>query len=268
MLFQRYNCNLFFMAEDLLFQFPLTGRSNPEIEAIPTMPGNKNKHLLTTVIITLTSLILMCGCGDRGGMRGILTTSDVLIIKHHVRQHYICLEEFCRRLYLKNPKYEPDQFRQAEKLRTIFLEQKCLDSPFDYQASHEILTAVFAEDTLYKDRIALLALGLRKSIDEGYDQHGPYDNNMITSLQIPLERLKRLYSNLSQVNWRIKVCRDRSGELYFLTNEKDNDGHLNMGYEVLMTKILTRIEDDIYMRGGNPPNVILKMSTMFFSLFL
>jgi len=221
-----------------------------------------------TVNITLIISILLCSCGDRGGMRGMLTSSDVLVIKHHVRQHYICLEEFCRRLYLKNPKYEPDYYRQAEKLITIFLEKKDLGSPFDYQASHEILTAVFAEDTLYKDRIALLALGLRKSIDEGYDQHGPYTNNMITSLQIPLERLKRLYCNLSQVNWRLKVCHDLSGELYFLSNEKAGDGHLNMGYEVLMTKVLTRIEDDIYMRGGNPPNVIFKMSTMFFSLFL
>lgn len=201
-------------------------------------------------------------------MRGILTSSDVLVIKHHVRQHYICLEEFCRRLYLKNPKYETNPFRQAEKLRIIFLEERDLGSPYDHLPSNEILTAVFAADTLYHDRVALLALGLRKSIDEGYDQHGPFTNNMITSLQIPLERLKRLYSNLSQVNWRLKVYRDSSGELYFLSNEKGCNGYLNMGYEVLMTKVLTRIEDDIYMRGGNPPNVVFKMSTMFFSLFL
>lgn len=225
-------------------------------------------QVFRTIFFALIISALLWGCGDRGGMRGILTSSDVLVIKHHVRQHYICMEEFCRRLYLKNPKYEPDPYRQSEKLRTIFLEQKNPGTPYDYRPSHEILTAVFAEDTTYPDRIALLALGLRKSIDEGYDQHGPFTNNMVTSLQIPLDRLKRLYSNLSQVNWRLKVCRDSSGKLYFLTNEKSDDGYLNMGYEVLMTRILTRIEDDIYMRGGNPPNVIFKMSTMFFSLFL
>ena len=201
-------------------------------------------------------------------MRGILTSSDVLMVKHHVRQHYICLEEFCRRLYLKNPKYEPDCNRRAKKLSLIFELRKGIGSSYDKLPSDKILTAVFAKDTQYKDRIALLALGLRKSIDEGYDQHTPYTNSMITSLQIPLERLKKLYSNLSQVNWRLKVYHDHREKLYFLTNEKSPEGYLNMGYEVLMTKVLTRIEDDIYMRGGNPPNVIFKMSTMFFSLFL
>ena len=201
-------------------------------------------------------------------MRGILTSSDVLVIKHHVRQHYICLEEFCRRLYLKNPKYEPDQSQRDRKLYTIFKTRENLGSKYDDLPSHQILTAVFAEDTQYKDRIALLGLGLRKSIDEGYDQHTPYTNTMITSLQIPLERLRRLYSNLSQVNWRIKIYHDHQDKLYFLTNEKTPEGYLNMGYEVLMTKVLTRIEDDIYMRGGNPPNVIFRMSTMFFSLFM
>ncbi len=116
--------------------------------------------------------------------------------------------------------------------------------------------------------LALLALGLRKSIDEGYGQSGTDNNTMITSLQIPLDRLKRLYSNISQVNWRLKIYHDHNQELYFRTNEMAPEGHLNMGYEVLMTKILTRIEDDIYMRGGNPPNVIFRMSTIFFTLFL
>jgi hypothetical protein len=220
------------------------------------------------ILVILTMLTLLWGCGDRGGMRGILTSSDVLMVKHHIRQHYLCLEEFCRRLYLKNPKYEPDPVQQVKKLNRIFITKTKLGSPYDDLPSHEILTAVFAQATPYKDRIALLALGLRKSIDEGYAQHTPYTNTMITSLQVPLERLKRLYSNLSQVNWRLKVYHDRQEKLYFLTNEKAPGGYLNMGYEVLMTKVLTRIEDDIYMRGGNPPNVIFKMSTMFLSLFL
>ena len=220
------------------------------------------------ILTIVTLLAMLWGCGDRGGMRGILTSSDVLMIKHHVRQHYICLEEFCRRLYLKNPKYEPDRSRQNKKLELVFQYREGIGSPYDDLPSNRILTAVFAQDTCYNDRIALLALGLRKSIDEGYDQHTPYTNTMITSLQIPLERLKRLYSNLSQVNWRLKIYHDRQEKLYFLTNEQAPEGYLNMGYEVLMTKVLTRIEDDIYMRGGNPPNVIFKISTMFFSLFM
>ncbi len=220
-------------------------------------------------ILTLAALLaLLWGCGDRGGMRGILTSSDVLMIKHHIRQHYICLEEFCRRLYLKNPKYEPDRNRQSKKLELVFQYREGIGSPYDELRSNEILTAAFAQDTGYKDRIALLALGLRKSIDEGYAQHTPYTNTMVTSLQIPLERLKRLYSNLSQVGWRLKTYHDRQGKLYFITNEQAPEGYINMGYEVLMTKVLTRIEDDIYMRGGNPPNVIFKMSTIFLSLFM
>ena len=221
------------------------------------------------ILIMLLIPIALSGCGNRGGMGGVLTSSDVLIVQHHLRQHYSCLEEFCRRLYLKNPKYEPDAKKRVAKLNTIFKKQKNLGTPYDNQASHEVLTAVFSADPGYGDRVALLALGLRKSIDEGYDRNGPDDNNnMITSLQIPLERLKRLYSNISQVNWRLKIYRDHNQELYFLTNEMAPEGHLNMGYEVLMTKILTRIEDDIYMRGGNPPNVIFRMSTMFLTLFL
>ena len=201
-------------------------------------------------------------------MGGVLTSSDVLIVQHHLRQHYHCLEEFCRRLYLKNPKYEPDVEKRTQKLDLIFKKRKNLGTPYDNQASHKVLTAAFSADSKYNDRIALLALGLRKSIDEGYNQSGPDEDTMITTLQISLGRLKKLYSNLNQVNWRLKVYRNTDQKLYFLANEIAPEGHLNMGYEVLMTKILTRIEDDIYMRGGNPPNVIFRMSTMFLSLFL
>lgn len=223
----------------------------------------KRGKILTMLLI----IVALSSCGRRGGMEGILTSSDVLIVQHHLREHYQCLEEFCRRLYLKNPKYEPEATKRVDKLDAIFKMQKNLGTPYDDQASHEVLTVAFSTDPDYDDRVALLALGLRKSIDEGYGQCGP-DETMITSLQIPLQRLKKLYSNISQVNWRLKVYRDRNQELYFLTNEIAPEGHLNMGYEVLMTKILTRIEDDIYMRGGNPPNVIFRMSTMFFTLFL
>ena len=220
------------------------------------------------IFLMLLIPIALSACSSRGGMEGMLTSSDVLIVHHHLREHYRCLEEFCRRLYLKNPKYEPDMGKRVDKLDAIFKKQKNLGTPYDIMASHEVLAAVFSEDPDYSDRVALLALGLRKSIDEGYGQSGTDNNTMITSLQIPLDRLKRLYSNISQVNWRLKVYRDHNQEHYFLTNEMAPEGHLNMGYEVLMTKVLTRIQDDIYMRGGNPPNVIFRMSTMFLTLFL
>ena len=201
-------------------------------------------------------------------MEGILTTSDVLIVQHHIRQHYNCLEEFSRRLYLKNPKYETDLKKREQKLDSIFRRRTLPDTVFNKLPSNEVLSAAFSDNPNYHDRVALLALGLRKSIDEGYGQKGPADSNMLTSLQVSLERLKRLYSNISQVNWRLKVYRDDHQKLYFLTNARASDGYLNMGYEVLLTKVLTRIEDDIYMRDGNPPNIIFKMSTMFLTLFL
>jgi hypothetical protein len=41
-----------------------------------------------------------------------------------------------------------------------------------------------------------------------------------------------------------------------------------MGYEVIMTRILTRIEDDIIMRGGLPGQYMFKMSTVFVGILL
>jgi hypothetical protein len=39
-----------------------------------------------------------------------------------------------------------------------------------------------------------------------------------------------------------------------------------MGFEVLMTRILTRIEDDIFMRGGLPEKYIFRGSNIFLSI--
>ncbi len=221
------------------------------------------------VILFCAFMLLLAGCGTRGGMKGILTPVDVLLIHHHMRRHYACLQEFSSRLYRKNPKYEPDPAARQAKLRAVFLDRTDPGTPYDHQPSHEILTAAFAPDPGFPDRVLLLALGLRKSIDEGYGRAGPQDDStLLTSLQMSPRRLERLYSNLKQVNWRLKVCRDTSGQLLFLTNACSPDGHLNMGYEVLMTRVLTRIEDDIYLRGGTPPNVVFRMSTIFLSLFM
>ncbi|MBN2809526.1 MAG: hypothetical protein JXR80_08555 [Deltaproteobacteria bacterium] len=232
------------------------------------MPFNLQSRHIKKLFSLLTILFALGACGSRGGMQGLLTSSDVLIIQHHLRQHYRCLEEFCRRLYLKNPKYESDVKKRRDKLAGIFKNRTLPDCDYDKLASHEVLTAVFSEGPDYYDRVALLGLGLRKSIDEGYGQAGPEEGSMVTSLQVSLELLKRLYSNISQVKWRLKVSRDDQQKLYFQTNALAPEGHLNMGYEVLLTKVLTRIEDDIYMRGGNPPNLIFNMSTMFLTLLL
>ncbi len=227
-----------------------------------------NGKITIRLFIIAALALTLSSCGNKGGLGGLLTSSDVLIIQHHIRQHYSCLEEFCRRLYLKNPKYERDIDKRRQNLENIFKQRTFPGTPYDEMPSHEILTAAFSDDPGYHDRVALLGLGLRKSIDEGYEQEGPEDDSMITSLQVSLALLRRLYSNISQVKWRLKIYRDNQKKLYFLTNARAPDGHLNMGYEILLTKVLTRIEDDIYMRGGNPPNVIFKMSTMFFTLFL
>ena len=54
----------------------------------------------------------------------------------------------------------------------------------------------------------------------------------------------------------------------FITNEAGEDGYINMGYEVIMTRILTRIEDDIAMRGGLPEQYMFRMSTMFVGIII
>ena len=87
-------------------------------------------------------------------------------------------------------------------------------------------------------------------------------------LQILLERLERLHYNISQVNWRLKTYKDEKGHLIFLTNAADEKGYINMGYEVIMTEILTRIKDDIYLRGGLPGKYVFNMSALFLSILL
>ena len=88
----------------------------------------------------------------------------------------------------------------------------------------------------------------------------------VSGLQIPVDRLNRLYTNISQVNWRLKVYRDEDGSLLFLTNEAGEDGYINMGYEVIMTEVLTRIKDDIYLRGGSPPKFAFNMASFFMAI--
>jgi len=85
---------------------------------------------------------------------------------------------------------------------------------------------------------------------------------------VSLENLEKLYSNISQVNWCLKAYKDEDGRLLFCTNEAGDDGYINMGYEVIMTRILIRITDGIYLRGGSPPKFFFNMSTMFLAILL
>ncbi|MEW6594091.1 MAG: hypothetical protein AB1413_04380 [Thermodesulfobacteriota bacterium] len=224
------------------------------------------KQIGHSLLLLLSCLLPGCATGSGGGVSDIFTATDVTIIRHHVREHHAVLEEFTSRLYAKNPKYEKDTLERQRKLRFIFHNDLPVEFHYAYRPSHEVLTAAFAPNPDYPDRVYLLSLGLAKSIREAYEGHE--ENTFFSGLQIPLDRLQRLHHNLSQVNWRLKTYKDARGELLFRTNEKGPDGTLNMGYEVLMTEILTRVKDDISLRGGLPGKYIFNMSTLFLGILI
>lgn len=229
------------------------------------------KHTRHRLLLLLLLPIAVSGCSTTGSGRGgsvsdIFTSTDVTIIRHHVQEHHITLEEFTVRLYAKNPKYEKDPLERQRKLRFLFHNDLPVEFHYAYRPSHEVLTAAFAVKPDYPDRVYLLSLGLVKSVREAYEGHD--DQTFFSGLQIPLDRLQRLHHNLSQVNWRLKTYRDARGELLFRTNEQGSDGTLNMGYEVMMTEILTRIKDDISLRGGLPGKYLFNMSTLFVGILL
>jgi len=217
-------------------------------------------------LISLVISLSLVGCHTNGDQfKRAIVPVDVQIVRYHVKKYYESLEEFTRRLYLKNPKYEEDLEAREKKIRGIFQLWKLPNTGFNEKSSHEVLEAAFETNPAYGDRVFLLSLGLTKSIKETYDID---DGLFFSSLTIPLERLKRLYHNISQVNWRLKVYRDEQGKLLFLTNEAGENGYINMGYETIMTEIMTRIEDDIFLRGGVPPKLIFDVSTFFLSIIL
>lgn len=215
--------------------------------------GGRRWLVLAVLVLTLPFL---GGCGSIG-------PTDARILRHHHRQMLRSIEELTRRLYAKNPKYEPNPVRRQKKLAQIFGRASLL-SRYRAMPSHEVLTEAFSPEPGDPDRVFLLGLGLVKSIRETYETQDGLP--VVVGLQIPLERLERLHRNISQVNWRLKTYRDQDGRLLFLTNAPLRDGGLNMGYEVLMTSILTRIEDDIYLRGGLPQKYAFNASTLFVSL--
>ncbi|OQY17777.1 MAG: hypothetical protein B6I36_08475 [Desulfobacteraceae bacterium 4572_35.1] len=226
----------------------------------------------------VAGLLVLLSCS--GTQWAALTTPDVLIIKHHIQSNSSNMAEFCRRLYRKNPCYQPDRAIQATNLDAIF--QRCYiadpDLPLllprpsrhpavDRLPSHRLLALAFAPNPPIADRIYLLALGIKKSLMEGYSGYNN-DHFIFTGVQLSEKRLRRLYRNLSQVYWRIKTRRNQDGKLLFLSNARDNNGYINMGYEMLMTRVLTRISDDIYLRHGQTPNFIFGVGTTFVPLLL
>ncbi|MBI9084209.1 MAG: hypothetical protein JEZ11_11470 [Desulfobacterales bacterium] len=184
---------------------------------------------------------------------------------YHARECLISIKTLTQRLYAKNPRHEPDPVQRQKKLDRLFADDKPTGELSD-QTSHELLTRAFAANAVYPDRVYPLGMGLVKSIREAYGLDEQYA--LVTGMQIPLERLERLHHNISQVNWRLKTYRDQTGELLFQTNAAGENGYINMGYEVLMTEILTRIKDDIHLRGGLAEKYAFTMSTLFLSILL
>lgn len=218
------------------------------------------------MLINILILLFIVGCHESGNhLRKAIIPTDVQIMRYHVEEIHKSLEEYTRRLYLKNPKYEKDIEMRELKIRGIFYNEELPDTDYNDQPSHRLLEAAFEPNPSYPDRVFLLSFGLVKGIDEAYRFN---EGLIITSLEIPSENLEKLYYNFSHANWRLKVYRDEQGNLLFLTNQAGGDGYINMGYEVIMTEILTRIKDDIFLRGGAPPKVFFTMSTVFLTILL
>ncbi len=222
-------------------------------------------------ICLVMGILILSGCSakhdQQATFRDMITPTDATIIEHHVGVYLLDLRKFVERLYARNPVYERDINKRQQKIDSIFQADSASLIPQNLGdlSSRKLLTAAFATETK-GDRIYLLGLGLTRSIEETYELNNK--KVFLTGLQIPLERLERLHFNLSQVNWRLKTYRDESANLLFLTNGMAENGYLNMGYEVLMTRILTRIEDDIFLRGGLPNKYMFRMSTIFLSILM
>ncbi len=216
-------------------------------------------------IFLLATFLLSCSFLPKE-VKETVCSLDIKILSYHVARHYVCIKQLVRRLYAKNPKYMPDKRVQERRIKAIFEDNK-FSYPYPglyYMFSHEILKSAFSRNPIIKDRIFLIGLGLKKAIDEAYDS-GP--GPLITGCQIDPNRLIRLYNNISQVNWRLKTYKDKDGRLLFVTNERGGNGYINMGFEVLFTKILTRVQDDIYLRGGLEKYLTFRLSSMFLSIF-
>ncbi|MBN2232457.1 MAG: hypothetical protein JW781_06520 [Deltaproteobacteria bacterium] len=219
------------------------------------------------------SLLPALGCSrpllhpDNPVAQAVMPT-DVKLLRYHMKEHIRDVVEFGRRLYAKNPCYEPDLERRRRKLTALSVNGPPPDGCPGDLPSHEMLTLAFAPgpEPGNNDRVWLLCRGLQRSINEAYgtDDDGP----LVSSLEVPPGRLERLHHNLGQVNWRLKTYRDDDGRLFLRTNEAGGEGYINMGYEVIVTRMQTRITDDIFLRGGSPPKLLFDVSTVFLAILL
>ena len=222
------------------------------------------KQAILLPLFLLGPFLLSCSLLPKE-VKETVCSLDIKILSYHVTRHHECIKKLVRRLYAKNPKYMPSKREQERRIRAIFEDNK-FSYPYPglyYMFSHEILKSAFSENPIIKDRVFLIGLGLKKAIDEAYDS-GP--GPLLTGCQIDPDRLIRLYNNISQVNWRLKTYKDKGGRLLFVTNERGESGYINMGYEVLFTKILTRVQDDIYLRGGLEKYLTFRLSSVFLSI--
>lgn len=194
-----------------------------------------------------------------------LQPTGARILDYHAQTCQASIKTLIQRLYAKNPKYEADPVKRRKKIQHLFADEGPTGEKND-MASEALLTDAFSRDKTPGDRVYLLGLGLVKSIREAYGLDKA--RLLFTGMQVPLERLQRLHHNISQVNWRLKTYRDADGKLLFQTNAAGKNGYINMGYEVLMTEILTRIQDDIHLRGGLPGKYAFDMSALFLSILL
>ncbi len=220
--------------------------------------------LQTVLIVTILSFFLN-GCADLGRKCADVCSPDVKIISYHVKKHYENIRTLAQRLYARNPCYEPDPDVRMAKIQAVFGEKSTYPVPASIRLpmSHELLTLAFSNNPPISDRVLILILGLKKGIDEAYDTgSGPF----ITGCQIDARRLERLYKNISQVNWRLKTYKSATGTPLFFTNQALESGYINMGFEVIMTQMLTRIQDDIYLRGGLEGNLTFRIGALFLSI--
>jgi hypothetical protein len=146
--------------------------------------------------------VLGCQAGGEFVERAVVPT-DVQIIRYHVDEYFKSLEEFTRRLYLKNPKYEKDLEMRKAKIRGIFHEAGLPHTVVNNYPSHRLLESAFIPDPPYEDRVFLLSLGLAKSIEETYNIG---DGVFVSSMEISLKKLENLYHNISHLNWRTICC--------------------------------------------------------------
>ncbi len=218
------------------------------------------------IVACLLCIISLSACKTNNSIATAIAPLDAVIIQHHYLKNIQDLEKFTKRLYARNPKYEKNIEIRNKKLNSIFKQSREWHSKWQRKPSHTILTAAFALETT-EDRIYLLGLGLTKGLNETYGCKDK-DDLLLCGLQIPLDRLQRYHFNLNQTNWRIKTYHDEKGELLFLSNGLGKNGYLNMGYEVLVTRISTRLDDDIFLRGGLPAKYLFKISTVFLSILL